>query len=212
MAEPRSRATPAADVAGVRDPGPGTGSAGSRVCVARIGAAHGIAGEVRLFTFTADPMAVTHYGPLQSEDGEQTLAIATARPGKGFLVARFAGIADRSAAERLCHVELYVPRERLPAPDEPETYYHADLIGLVVDGTDGARLGTVAAVHDFGAGDLLEVAPAGGGQAFLLPFTRAVVPVVDLAARRLVADPPAGLLPAARDAGRAPRPPRAAES
>jgi 16S rRNA processing protein RimM len=211
MAEPRPRAAPA-DAVGARDPGPDTGAAGSRVCVARIGAAHGIAGEVRLFAFTADPMAVTRYGPLLSEDGGQTLVVAAARPGKGFLVARFAGIADRSAAERLCNLNLYVPRERLPAPDEPETYYHADLIGLVVDGIDGACLGTVAAVHDFGAGDLLEVAPAGGGQAFLLPFTRAAVPVVDLAGRRLVADPPAGLLPAARDETQAMRRPREAGS
>ncbi len=162
-----------------------------RVCVAQIGAAHGVRGEVRLHAFTEDPMAVARYGALEAEDRARTFAIEALRPANGFLVARFSGIGDRNAAERLKNVRLFVPRERLPALDEPDDFYHADLIGLAVVDRDGRALGTVAAVHNFGAGDLIEVAPV-GGPAVLLPFTKAVVPVVDLAARRLVVDAPEG--------------------
>jgi 16S rRNA processing protein RimM len=160
------------------------------VCVAEIGAAHGIAGEVRLRAFTEDAMAVTQFGPLQSEDGRE-VKIASLRPGKDCLIARITGVADRTAAERLRNVKLYVPREKLPAIDEPETYYHADLIGLAAVGPDGAAFGHVVAVQNFGAGDLLEIAPAAGGPTLLLPFTDAVVPKVDVVNRRVIVNPPA---------------------
>lgn len=162
-----------------------------RVCVAQIGAPHGIHGEVRLWAFTEDPMAVTRYGPLETEDRSVTLEIAAVRPAKGHLVARLRGVGDRNAAERLTNLKLFVPRERLPAPEDDETFYHADLIGLAAIGADGTEFGTIVAVHDFGAGDLIEVQPAGGGAAMMLPFTKAAVPTVDIASGRVVIEPPA---------------------
>lgn len=164
-----------------------------RVCVARIGAAHGTRGEVRLWSFTANPLAVADYGPLESADGER-FEIEALRPGKEFFIARLKGIADRSAVERLSNVELYVPRERLPEPDDAAEFYYADLIGLTVVDTEGAALGRVAAVQNFGAGDLIEVAPIAGGDTVLLPFTEEAVPVVDIAGGRLVIRAPEGLL------------------
>ena len=113
-----------------------------RVCVGRIGAPHGIRGEVRLQSFTGEPMAIADYGPLESEDGTQSFEIETVRGAKNILVARFKGVGDRSAAERLCNVELYVPRERLRAPAADE-FYHADLIGLTAVTTAGEPIGTV---------------------------------------------------------------------
>jgi 16S rRNA processing protein RimM len=172
---------------------PDPAAPGQRVCVAEIGAAHGLAGEVRLRAFTADPLAITGYGTLQAEDG-RGFTIAAVRPGKDCLVARLAGVADRTAAERLRNLKLYVPRERLPAIDEPETYYHADLVGLAAVGPDGAVVGTVSAVQNFGASDLLEIRPATGGPTVLLPFTEEVVPVVDIGSGRLVLDPPDGAM------------------
>jgi 16S rRNA processing protein RimM len=162
-----------------------------RVCVAQIGAPHGVRGEVRLWPFTADPMALRDYGVLESEDGARCFEIESVRPAKDYLVARLHGIADRNAAEQLTNTKLFVPRSRLPAPDTDE-FYHADLIGLPVFDMNDQQLGTVAGVHNFGAGDLLEVQPVAGGAPVLLTFTQAVVPVVDLAARRIVIDPPVG--------------------
>jgi 16S rRNA processing protein RimM len=159
------------------------------VCVAEIGAAHGITGEVRLRAFTEDPLAITQFGALQAEDGRE-VTIAAARPGKDCLIARIAGVADRSAAERLRNVKLYVGRDKLPAIEEAETYYHADLIGLAAAGPDGAAFGHVIAVQNFGAGDLLEIAPAAGGPTVLLPFTDVVVPLVDVPNGRIVVNPP----------------------
>jgi 16S rRNA processing protein RimM len=159
-----------------------------RILVAQIGAAHGIHGEVRLRSFTADPAAVKDYGPLETQDGTQTFTIEKLRPGKDCLVVRLAGIADRTAAERLRNIDLYVARDRLPAPAADEFYY-ADLVGLKVETADGRTLGAVIAVHNFGAGDLIEVKPDGGA-AVMLPFTEAVVPVVDIAAGRIVVAPP----------------------
>jgi 16S rRNA processing protein RimM len=155
-----------------------------RVCVARIGAAHGVRGEVKLWPFTEDPMAVTRYGELSADDG-RSFEIETVRWGKDFLVARLKGIRDRTAAEQLRNVDLYVPRDRLPKlPDEE--YYHADLIGLGVEDHDGTALGTITAVHDFGAGDLLEIQPASGGDTVMVPFTAGTVPVIDIAGGRIV--------------------------
>jgi 16S rRNA processing protein RimM len=161
----------------------------SRILVAEIGAAHGLRGEVKLRSFTQDPTAVQDYGVLEGEDG-RTFTIESLKPAKGFLIARLAGVSDRTGAEGLRGVKLYVPRERLPAPED-ETFYYADLIGLAAVTGDGRTLGKVVAVHNFGAGDLIEV-EAGAGGSVMLPFTAAVVPEVDLAAGRLTVDPPAG--------------------
>jgi 16S rRNA processing protein RimM len=162
-----------------------------RICVARIGAAHGVRGEVKLWPFTSDPMAVTRYGALTTEDG-RLVEIETARAAKDCLVARLKGVADRTAAERLRNVDLYVPRERLPEPAEEE-FYHADLIGLAAEDAGGNALGTIIAVHNFGAGDLLEVQPTDGGETVLVPFTEETVPLIDVANRRVVIEPPDGV-------------------
>jgi 16S rRNA processing protein RimM len=165
--------------------------------VAQIGTAHGLRGEVRLHAFTEDPMAIASYGPLETEDQSRSFAVAALRPAKNHLVARLAGIDDRNAADALRNVKLYVPRERLPQPPDEETFYHADLIGLAVEGADGSLLGTVVTLHNFGAGDLLEIARTNTGATVLLPFTKAVVPVIDLKRGRLVVNPPEGALDAA---------------
>ena len=161
-----------------------------RVCVAQIGAPHGVRGEVRFRVFTEDPMAVTRYGPLESEDGAQRFEIESLRPAKQMFVARLKGIGDRTAAERLPNVQLYMPRAKLPPPADGE-FYHADLIGLTAYDRQGNAVGTVLAVHNFGAGDLLEIR-RDGGDSVMLPFTAAAVPTVDVAAGRIVIDPPAG--------------------
>lgn len=162
------------------------------ILVGVFGAPHGVRGELRLKSFTADPMAIAGYGPLSDAAGARTWRIAQARPVKDdMLVVRIDGVADRDAAARLTNVTLHVPRDRLPPIDDEDEYYQADLIGLRVETVSGDPLGTVAAVFDFGAGEILDVTPPDGGVHLLLPFTRAVVPVVDLAGGRLVAAPPA---------------------
>ena len=154
------------------------------ICIARIGAAHGVRGAVKLWTFTEDPMAVKRYGPLTSKDGTRQFEVATAREAKGHLVATLKGIATRDEAERLNGVELYIAREKLPDTDEDE-YYHADLIGLAAVNAADEPLGRVIAIHNFGAGDIIEIAPPHGAT-MLLPFTNAVVPTVDLGSGRVV--------------------------
>jgi 16S rRNA processing protein RimM len=161
-----------------------------RICVAQIGGPHGIRGEVKLKSFTADPLAVKDYGPLTSEDGSAQFELVTVRPAKSHLVARFCGVDDRNAAERLTNLKLYVPRDRLPPPAADE-FYHADLIGLSAVTADGTAVGTIVAIHDFGAGDILELRPPAGGAGLLLPFTDTFVPSVDIAGRRIVVAPPA---------------------
>ena len=160
-----------------------------RICVAQIGGAHGLRGDVKLKSFTADPMAVKDYGPLTTEDGSASFEIEALRAAKGHLVARFRGVSDRSAAERLAHLMLFVPRDRLPPPSADE-FYHADLIGLCAVTADGTEIGTVAAIHDFGAGDILELRPQAGGTTIMVPFTAAFVPSVDIAGGRIVVAPP----------------------
>jgi 16S rRNA processing protein RimM len=160
-------------------------SSEQRICVARLGAAHGIRGEVRLWSFTADPAAVVDYGPFEAADG-RTIEIVTLRPAKDFFVARLKGVADRTAAEALRNVELFVPRARLPAPQDGEEFYHADLIGLAVVDPSGAELGSVVALHNFGAGDIIEVRRAESRDTVMLPFTQAAVPQIDVAAGRIV--------------------------
>ena len=158
------------------------------ICVARIGAAHGVRGAVKLWTFTEDPLAVQTYGPLITKDGSRQFEVATAREAKGHLVATLKGVATREEAERLNGIELYVARDKLPATDDDE-YYHADLIGLAAVTAGDAPLGRVIAIHNFGAGDIIEIAPP-HGPTLLLPFTNAVVPTVDLAAGRVVIELP----------------------
>ena len=158
------------------------------ICVARIGAAHGVRGAVKLWTFTEDPLAVQTYGPLITKDGSRQFEVASAREAKGHLVATLKGVATREEAERLNGIELYVARDKLPATDDDE-YYHADLIGLAAVTAGDAPLGRVIAIHNFGAGDIIEIAPP-HGPTLLLPFTNAVVPTVDLAAGRVVIELP----------------------
>jgi 16S rRNA processing protein RimM len=165
---------------------------GDRVCVARIGAPHGVRGEVRFQVFTEDPLALARYGPLETEDGSQRFEIEQLRPAKQFFVARLRGVGDRTAAERLNNVALYVPREKLPPTEDDETFYHADLIGLAAVDRAGDPLGTVLAVRNFGAGDLLEIQPTGRNATVLLPFNAATVPTVDIAGGRIVIVPPDG--------------------
>jgi 16S rRNA processing protein RimM len=162
-----------------------------RICVARIGAAHGIGGEVKLWPYTAEPLDVGRYGALQTEDGQHSFEIESLRPAGDCFIARLKGVTDRSAAERLCQTHLYVSRTQLPAPP-PDEFYYADLIGLAAEDCGGNSLGKVVAVHNFGAGDLLEIAPAEGGDTVLVPFTAAHVPQVDIAAGRIVLDGSAG--------------------
>jgi 16S rRNA processing protein RimM len=137
-------------------------------------------------------MAIADYGPLQTKDSKQSLEIVSLRPTAKALAARFKGVDDRTAAERLRNVELYVSRARLPAPSAEE-FYHADLIGLTALTRDGAEFGTVVAIHDFGAGDLLELRPAGTALTVMLPFNALTVPLVDIGGGRIVIDPPQGL-------------------
>ena len=160
----------------------------AQVCVARIGAAHGVRGAVKLWTFTEDPLAVKRYGPLTTKDGARQFEVTHAREAKGHLVATLKGIATREDAERLNGVELYIARERLPATDENE-YYHADLIGLAAVNAAAEPVGRVIAIHNFGAGDIIEIAPPHGAT-MLLPFTNAVVPSVDVAGGRVVIELP----------------------
>jgi 16S rRNA processing protein RimM len=157
----------------------------TQICVARIGAPHGVRGAVKLWTFTEDPLAVKRYGPLMTKDGARQFEVMDAREAKGHLVATLKGIANRDEAEKLNGIELYVAREKLPDAEEDE-YYHADLIGLAAVTSANEPLGRVIAIHNFGAGDIIEIAPPKGAPTMLLPFTNAVVPTVDLANGRVV--------------------------
>jgi 16S rRNA processing protein RimM len=159
------------------------------ICVARIGAPHGVRGAVKLWTFTEDTLAVKRYGPLATKDGARWFEVTHAREAKGHLVATLKGVATREEAERLNGLELYIARDKLPATDADE-YYHADLIGLAAVNAADQPIGRVIAIHNFGAGDIIEIAPPHGAT-MLLPFTHAVVPTVDLAGGRVVIELPA---------------------
>ena len=158
------------------------------ICVARIGAAHGVRGAVKLWTFTEDPFAVKEYGPLTTRDGARQFEVTHVREAKDHLVATFKGVASREDAERLNGIELYIAREKLPETDDDE-YYHADLIGLAAVNAANEPLGRVVAIHNFGAGDIIEIAPP-HGSTMLLPFTNAVVATVDLKGGRVVIELP----------------------
>jgi 16S rRNA processing protein RimM len=164
--------------------------ADARICLGQIGAAHGVRGEVRLRSFTADPEAIAGYGPLETDDG-RIFEIESLRPASGHFVATFVGISSRSAAEKLVNIKLYVPRERLPEPAADDEFYHADLVGLAVVDRAGLEIGSVVAVHNFGAGDLIELRLNASNKTELVPFDEATVPEIDLAAGRLVVELPA---------------------
>ena len=188
-----------AHASGARHPLPQGERVERTVCVARIGAAHGVRGAVKLWTFTEDPLAVERYGPLLTKDGARQFELTSAREGKGHLIAVLKGVTTREQAERLNGVELFVAREKLPATDDNE-YYHADLIGLAAVTTTDEPLGRVVAIHNFGAGDILEIAPPQGATV-LLPFSNAVVPTVDLAGGRVVIEMPGEIEGDSRDEG-----------
>ena len=167
-----------------------------RVCVGAIAGAFGVQGEARVKSFCADPEAIASYGPLWTEDGARSFKLRITRPVKEGLAVRLSGVATREEAEALRGTRLYADRARLPSLPDDE-FYHADLIGLPVYDTGGVQVGRVQSVHDHGAGDVLEIAlppAAGHGKSVLIPFTRAVVPTVDLTAGRIVADLPEGTL------------------
>jgi len=158
------------------------------ILVARVAGAFGVRGEVRITTFTADPLAIAQYRALLGEDGAHALTITAARPVKGGAVVRAEEVTTREQAEALRGLQLYVARASLPPPDEDE-FYLADLVGLRVETQDGAQIGLVRSVHDFGAGDLIEVQPEHGAS-WWLPFTRQAVPQVLIGEGRLVCVPP----------------------
>ena len=159
-----------------------------KILLAVIGAAHGVRGEVRVKTYTADPTALEEYGALLTSDG-RTLHLERLRPAREVVIAKFRGVDDRNAAEALNGTELFIPRDRLPPTEDVDQFYDADLLGMEAFSAAGEPLGTVVALHDFGAGDILEVAPA-RGPSRLVPFTKEAVPTIDLSARRLVVAPP----------------------
>jgi 16S rRNA processing protein RimM len=164
----------------------------SRVLMGVITGAHGIRGEVRVRSFAADPRAIASYGPLEDKAGKRRFTLRVTGGLEDRLIAAVEGVATRDEAERLKGTELHIPRGALPAAEDEE-FYHADLVGLEVRLEDGTRFGRVAAVHEFGAGDSLEIARAEGGE-ILVPFTRRAVPEVNIAGGYLVLDPPEGLL------------------
>jgi len=166
----------------------------TRICVGAFAGAFGVTGEVRLKSFTAEPEAIVDYGPFHDEAGTRTFEIEITRAIKNGFAARVSGVTTKEEADALQGVRLFAERDALPNLPDDE-FYHADLIGLDVVDTGGKPLGKVTAVHNHGAGDLLEVTGPALKTPALLPFTRAAVPTVDLAAGRVVADPPEGVFP-----------------
>ena len=160
-----------------------------RVLLGVVAAPHGVRGLVRIKSFTEDPMAVAAYGPLSDESGKKEYRVEALSAARGAVLARIEGVADRTAAEAIRGLLLYVERTQLPDAGERE-WYEADLIGLRAIGRDGKDWGKVVAFHDFGAGPVMEVS---GG--VMLPFTDEAVPEIDVAGGKVVVEPPAGLLP-----------------
>jgi 16S rRNA processing protein RimM len=152
------------------------------VRIGEFGRPHGVRGEIRLKSFTGEPEAIARYEPLTTADGSRRFVLRHVRPvggaAKDMFVVKIAGVESREAAEALNRVGLYVPRDRLAADLDEEEFLQADLIGIAALAEDGTRLGTVIAFHDFGAGDIVEIAPVEGGATALLPFTKEFVPVV----------------------------------
>jgi 16S rRNA processing protein RimM len=163
-----------------------------RICVGSISGAFGVQGEVRLKSYCVDPEALASYGPLFTQDGSRSFTVKLTRPVAGGLGARLNGVTTKEQADALRGTDLYADRARLPSLPDDE-FYHSDLIGLAAYDTGGVLIGTLRAVHNHGAGDLLEIAAPGKKQPLLLPFTREIVPKIDLSAHRLVVDLPEGL-------------------
>ena len=164
-----------------------------RVCVGAIAGAFGVRGEVRLKSFCAEAADIAAYGALTTEDGKRSFTVTLTRPVPEGFAARLTGIASKEEADALRGTRLYAPREALPSLPDDE-FYHADLLGLTALDTGGRELGKIAAVLNHGAGDLLELRGPGLKGSVLVPFTRAIVPTVDLASGRVIIDPPEGLL------------------
>lgn len=163
-----------------------------KICIAQIGAAHGVNGEVRVKLFSDDPASLTIYGPLENADGSRRFSIKYAKPSKGVYICRIKGLMDRNEAEMMNGTKLYVDRSCLPEPEE-DAFYYCDLIGCEARLEDGNVLGAIVGVHDFGAGDLLDIVPLRGPSLFI-PFTKEAVPEVNLGAGYVVVVPPLGLL------------------
>jgi 16S rRNA processing protein RimM len=165
---------------------------GQRLCVGVITGPHGVHGSVRIKSFTELPEDIGRYGPVEDESSRRRFDLSLCGAAKGVLIARLSGVDDRAEAEALRGLHLYLPRAALPQT-EPDEYYHADLIGLEAVLGDGTPIGRVRAIYDFGAGDTLELVRP-DAPPVMVPFTRAIVPIVAPAEGRLVIDPPAGLL------------------
>lgn len=159
-----------------------------KLCVGVIVGAHGVRGDLRVKSFTAAPQDLVSYGALTDASGARQFRMRVLGVARGLLRVHMDGVEDRNAADALAGIELYIPRDRLPAPEEDE-FYHSDLVGLRAERPDGSFYGTVRALHDFGAGEIIEIALTQGGAA-MLPFTRAVAPEIDLEAGRMVIVPP----------------------
>ena len=168
---------------------PATGMLANPVLVGRFGAAHGVRGEVRLQSFTQDPKAIGRYGPLVAMDGRRFSLTSVRLVKDAMLVVRVEGVADRSAAEGLTHIDLFIDRAALPPPAEEE-FYIADLVGLEAVDLSGATIGRIVDVPNYGGGDLVEVKPTTGGETLLYPFTKDCVPTIDIAGRRVTIVPP----------------------
>jgi len=162
------------------------------VCVGAVAGAHGVRGVVRVKSFTAEPDDVCAYGPVSDETGTRFWRIERVGHAKGVVLVRLEGVSDRDAADALKGTRLYVARSALPEPEDEEEFYHADLIGLSAELADGTPFGRVKAVHDHGAGDILEIARP-HAPPLDVPFTLAAVPLVDVAGGRIVIDLPPGL-------------------
>ncbi|MCT4556707.1 MAG: ribosome maturation factor RimM [Pelagimonas sp.] len=164
-----------------------------QICVGAIGGAFGVQGEVRIKSFTSDPLAIQDYGPLTTQDGSLEFEVELQREIKNGFAARLSGVSTKEEADALKGARLFVSRDRLPDLPDDE-FYHSDLMGLEVFDTGGAPLGKVKAVHNHGATDLLELIIPGQSETVLIPFTLEAVPTIDLKAGRIVADPPDGIL------------------
>lgn len=168
-----------------------------KISVGAIAGSYGVRGELRVKSYTAVPEDIESYSPLSSEDGTRSFALALVRPIKNGFVARITDVTTKEEADALRGTILYARRDQLPSLPDDE-FYHADLIGLSVYDTGGTLLGKVKTVQNHGADDLLELQLAGSSATVFLPFTKLAVPTVDLATGRIVADPPDGILPDAK--------------
>ena len=174
------------------------GNTATRVCVGTISSPHGLSGEIRINSYMVNPDDIAVYGPLADASGERWFEIEIVGRSRNQLIARIASVDDRNAAEALNGVKLFLLRSELPETKEDE-FYHTDLIGLRAELDDGHSLGTVRAVHDYGAGAMIEL--AGGAQnGLMVPFNKAVVPMIDVDGGRITIDPPDGLLKPLKEA------------